>query len=52
MKKTKLWMIAAILICGTMTILTGCKSKPTADKKSFKISKNDIENSKKAEILP
>ena len=31
MKKTKLWMIAAILICGTMTILTGCKSKPTAD---------------------
>ena len=24
-------MLAAILICGTMTILTSCKSKPTAD---------------------
>ena len=31
MKKTKLWMIAAILICGTMTVMTGCQSKPTAD---------------------
>ena len=31
MKWNKLWMLAAILICGTMTILTSCKSKPTAD---------------------
>ena len=31
MKKNKLWMLAAILICSTMAILTGCKSQPTAD---------------------
>jgi predicted amidohydrolase YtcJ len=31
MKKSKLWMLAAILISGTMAVLTSCKSKPTAD---------------------
>ena len=31
MKKSKLWMLAAILICGTMAVLTSCNSKPTAD---------------------
>ena len=31
MKKSKLWMLATILICGTMAVLTSCNSKPTAD---------------------
>ena len=31
MKKSKLWMFAAILICGTMAVLTSCNSKPVAD---------------------
>ena len=31
MKKNKLWVLAAILICGTMAVLTSCNSKPTAD---------------------
>ena len=31
MKKTKLWMLAAILICGITAVLTSCKSQPTAD---------------------
>ncbi len=31
MRKSKLWMIAAILICSTMAVLTSCNSKPTAD---------------------
>ena len=31
MKKSKLLMLAAILICGTIAIMTGCKSQPKAD---------------------
>ena len=31
MKKNKLWMLVAILICGTMAVLTSCKNQPTAD---------------------
>ena len=31
MKKSRLWMLAAILLCCTMAVLTSCKSKPTAD---------------------
>ena len=31
MKKSKLWVLASILICGTMAVLTSCNSKPTAD---------------------
>ncbi len=31
MKKSRLWMLAAILLCCTTAVLTSCKSKPTAD---------------------
>ena len=31
MKKSRLWMLAAILLCCTMAVLTSCKSKSTAD---------------------
>ena len=31
MKKSKLWMLATLMICGTMAVLTSCNSKPTAD---------------------
>ncbi len=32
MKQTKLWMLAAILLCGTMTVTTACKGgKPTSE---------------------
>ena len=30
MKKSRLWMLAAILLCCTMAVLTSCKSKSTA----------------------
>ena len=31
MKRFYAWMLAAILICGTIAIMTGCKSQPKAD---------------------
>ena len=31
MKQNKLWMIAAILICGTMTVLTACNDSKTTE---------------------
>ena len=31
MKKSKLWMFAAILICGAGVILTACKGKKQAE---------------------
>ena len=46
MKKNKLWMLAVILICGTMTILTACKGGKTVSETNDSTATPDVEKMK------